>query len=89
MSFILFVLNFITSCRRNRPLDQVSLVIHPFHLSQVYPEIRGKDYMHLSLHVERLVSCEIIVYVQVFPDILVAQEVPCFLFLPGNIQPSS
>lgn len=56
MSLILLVLNelcniLFCTVKTNRPLDQVSLEIHPFRLSQVDPEIREKwFYTWLSLH---------------------------------------
>lgn len=78
------------AAKTNRPFDQVPLVIHPFHLCLVYPEIRDNSVTVCGYGGSRLlINCWIVLYVQVLLDNLLAREAPHFLFPPGkhhNIQ---
>lgn len=82
MSFVTYY-----TVRANRPFDQVFLEIHPFHLSQVDPEI-AENFIIYTI----MMGCESILsflYIQVLPEDLVAQEVLYFLFLPDSRQSAS
>lgn len=75
----------------NRPFDQAPLEIHSFLLSQVGPEIREKLFFYAIMMTQKLLDLILIcliLYIQALLDNRAAQEVPYFLFLPGNIMPS-